>query len=115
MHLPKLATGLVTSLLLCGNAFGLRVPVKDVREHKKELEKRTSLDQRDAAAELQGVFHEHEKRIVCIENDLLLSLQAYPEDSAAFCSSYIGIQDTTTTMTDSGKTYVGFPFADLIG
>ncbi|KAL9098356.1 MAG: hypothetical protein Q9163_005969, partial [Psora crenata] len=100
MHLPHLAYSIAVSFL-CGNALGLRVPIKDVREYQRDL-----LHKREAASELEEVFHEHQKRIVCLEDDVLLSFQAYLDDATQFCSQYIGIQDTTATTTAVVKTTV---------
>ncbi|KAL9128873.1 MAG: hypothetical protein Q9217_002530 [Psora testacea] len=105
MHLPYLATGLAVSFFY-GDALGLRFPVKDVREFHRDLEKRDSIGKREAAAELEEVFYEREKRIVCLEDDVLLSFQAYEDDAIQFCSNYLGIQDTTSTTTNVGKTTV---------
>ena len=105
MHLTYLTIALATSLF-CSDALGLRVPVKDVREYRKDLEKREPLTQREAVAEIEQVFHEHEKRIVCIEDGTLTSFQAYEDESDPFCSSYLGIKDRTSTTTDVEKTYV---------
>ena len=105
MHLPYLAASVAASFF-CSNALALRVPVKDVREYQRELEKRELLDRREAAAELKEVFHEHEKRIVCLEDLTLLSLQSDEETSVPFCSAYLGIEDTTSTTTATGRTCV---------
>ena len=51
-----------------------------------------NLAQRDPSPEL-------DKRITCIEDDYLLSLQMYIDDSYPSCSAFLGIPETTTTST----------------
>ncbi|KAL2044648.1 hypothetical protein ABVK25_012282 [Lepraria finkii] len=81
----------IALLALCGNALGARVPVPEVR--------RMDLTQRDPKPEL-------DKRITCIEDDYLLSLQMYIEDSYPSCSAFLGIPETTTTSTETARTTV---------
>ena len=84
-------------------ALSLRVPVKDVKD-MGNVEKREALPEAGAAAQLANVFHQHEKRLVCIYDSTLESLNRYPDDSIPFCSTFLGIQDTTATKTVTTKT-----------
>ena len=45
-----------------------------------------------------------EKRQLCVDDDYLLSLQMYIDDSYPWCSAYLGIGQTTTTATTYVRT-----------
>ena len=47
-----------------------------------------------------------DKRITCVEDDYLLSLQMYIDDSYPSCSALLGIPETTTISTETAKTSV---------
>ena len=68
--------------------LGARLPVDEVyrREHLMAKENLTKRD------------------LQCVENDVLLSLQQYTDDSVPFCSSYIGIPQETSISTLTTKT-----------
>ena len=71
---------------LCGAALSYRLPVDEVFRRellKKDLEYR-NLD--------------------CVEDDALLSLQKYTEDSVPFCSIFLSIGVATTTIPITGRT-----------
>ena len=40
-------------------------------------------------------FHRQQVREICYDTDVLLSFQAYKDDSVPYCSSLLGISDTT--------------------
>ena len=44
------------------------------------------------------------KDLVCTENDALLSFQEYTEDSVPFCSTYLFIPLSTSTVSVTGRT-----------
>lgn len=89
--------------LFCTFASSFRVPVKDVREMGKP-EKREALPDTGAAAALANIFHQHEKRLVCIYDSVLDSMYRYPEDSVPFCSTFLGIENTKATRTVQART-----------
>ena len=66
---------------LCGAVLGYRLPVDEV--FRKELQ----------------------KRLVCVEDDVLLSFQQYTEDSLSFCSTYLSIPLSTGTVTTTSRTF----------
>lgn len=66
---------------LCGAALSYRLPVDEV--FRKELQKKDQL---------------------CLEDDTLLSFQQYSEDSVPFCSSYLTIGISTSTIPITGRT-----------
>ena len=45
------------------------------------------------------------KDLVCVEDDILLSFQEYTEDSVPFCSNYLSIGISTSTVPITGRTY----------
>ena len=45
------------------------------------------------------------KDLVCVEDDVLLSFQEYTEDSVPFCSGYLSIGISTSTVPITGRTY----------
>ena len=104
MHLQCCGIGLVVSFFY-GITVALNVPIRDIRQLRQDLEKRGSLDLRDAAAELENMFHQHEKRITCVYDLYLDSFTEHAQDSEPFCSSYLGIQPATATSTFITKTY----------
>lgn len=64
--------------ILCGAALSYRLP----------------------ANEIFGL----EKRLVCVENDVLLSFQQYSEDAGPWCSSYLKIPVLTSTVSITART-----------
>ena len=44
------------------------------------------------------------RQLNCLEDDALLSLQEYPEDSIPFCSTYLGIGIMTSTIPITSRT-----------
>lgn len=82
MHSPSLLGPIVLVVhFLYGSALCYRLPVDEV--FRKELEK---------------------KNLDCVEDDTLLSFQQYPEDSVPFCSSYLEIGISTSTVPITGRT-----------
>ena len=49
---------------------------------------------------------ELDKRITCVEDDYLLSLQMYIDDSYPSCSAFLNIPETTTVSTETARTSV---------
>lgn len=76
----------ITALL--GLVTGVRIPVDEVYRRNQFAVKQ----------------HMIKRDLKCIENDILLSLQQYPEDSIPFCSNYIGIPAQTALSTITTKT-----------
>lgn len=64
--------------ILCGAAFSHRLP----------------------ASEIFGL----QKRLACVEDDILLSLQQYSEDAAPFCSSFVQVPVVTSTVSITART-----------
>ena len=85
--------------LICTITSSLRVPIPDVREMKRDLEKRASIQDKPAEAELEEVFHQYEKRLICIYDGVLNGLLNDIEDADPWCRSYIGINDVTASKT----------------
>ena len=54
----------------------------------------------------QSSSNELDRRIVCIEDDYLLSLQMFIEDALPSCSAFLGIPGTTATSVITAKTSV---------
>ena len=79
VSLSSLGRILLVVYSLCGAALSSRLPVDEV--FRKELQK---------------------KDLDCREDDALLSFQEYTQDSVPFCSNYlsIGISTTTVPVTD---------------
>ena len=84
----------IAVLVLAGQALGARVPVPEIR--------RLHLAPRAPAAQPKG--NELDKRITCIEDDYLLSLQMFIDDSYPSCSAYLGIPETTSITTVPART-----------
>lgn len=68
---------------LCGAALSYRLPVDEI--FRRELQK---------------------KALVCVEDDTLLSFQQYSDDSVPFCSTYLNIGISTSTVPVTGRTSV---------
>lgn len=64
--------------ILCGAALSYRLP----------------------ANEIFGL----QKRLACVEDDILLSLQQYSEDAVPFCSKYLTISVLTSTVSITART-----------
>ena len=76
MILPSLLGAIALVLyMLCGAALSHRLP--------KELQR---------------------KDLICDGDDILQSFQEYSEDSVPFCSDYIGIPVSTSTVALTGRT-----------
>ena len=98
MHSPSLLGHVVLVVhFLSSSTLSYRLPVDEV--FRRSLEK---------------------KDLVCVEDDVLLSFQEYTEDSVPFCSGYLGIGISTSTVPITGRTYAcstpfsGPIFADLL-
>lgn len=94
MHLSNLLLGLA----VLDRALTLRIPVAEVWVGQA-IEKRALPEKREAAAEIEGAFQEHQKRIVCLEDSWLVAFQNVPEEATPFCSDYLEIPRSTTTDT----------------
>ena len=79
------------------------MPVKDVREQPHAYERRGLEEHKPAAAELAEVFHQHEKRLVCIYDGFLQGAELERDTAVPWCSSYLGIKDVTATSTVTAK------------
>lgn len=53
--------------------------------------------------ELEGA-QDVDKREVCYDDDTLLSFKTYILDSAPYCSSLLGIEDFTSTVSQTSRT-----------
>lgn len=84
-------------------AVALRIPIKDVREQFHAVEERRLEGRSPAAAELADLFHQHEKRLVCIYDGYLQGAELERDSAVPWCSSYLGIQDVTATSTVTEK------------
>ena len=73
---------------LFGEALSNRLPLDEI--FKKELEKKAQdIEKRD---------------LVCDQDDTLESFQQYSEDSVPFCSTYLSIGISTSTVPTTGRT-----------
>ena len=99
MHLLSFDKIVIISLL-ASDALGFSIPFLTKPQHDESPEKRY-LEQRRAKAELEGRFYNHrnEKRLQCVEDDLLQDVLNAPYDAEDFCRSYIGIQTATASKT----------------
>ena len=104
MHILCYAIGLIVSFI-CGHATSLKVPVKEVYAVRNDVEKRELLAKRQAAAELDGVFRQHEKRITCLYDTWLMDLEMDREEADPFCSDFLEISAATATNTVVTKTF----------
>jgi len=91
------AVALVISSLWA-SVIGLRMPVPEIRMLKKK-----DLEIEDSSAKNSLL---EKKDLVCLEDDYLLSLQMFPDDSIPSCSSYLGIQDVISTAFVKARTFV---------
>ena len=83
MHSPSLLVHVALVIhFLFSSTLSYRLPVDEV--FRRGLEK---------------------KDLVCVEDDVLLSFQEYAEDSVPFCSDYLSIGISTSTVPITGRTY----------
>ena len=85
------------------SVLGLRVPIKDVREQQRAYERRGLEARKPAAAEIEHVFHQNEKRLLCIYDGFLQGAELERDSAVPWCSTYLGIKDITATSTVTAK------------
>ena len=94
MMYPNFSLGSMTIILsfLMGSCLGLRPAVDEFyRRHVAAAE-------REAKGQIQ-------KRQVCVNDTILQDFEADAYDTYPFCSTLLGIQDSTTTATVSIRTF----------
>jgi hypothetical protein len=79
---------IMTSLF--GSALSFRAPVDELFKRKSRFDVKAKLTKRD---------------LICVEDDVLLAFQEYPDTVVPFCRSYIGIPQQTTVSTVTTKTF----------
>ena len=102
MHILHYAVGLIVSFIF-SHVSSLKVPVKEIFQLQKEYEKR-DLNERRAVAELEGVFHQHDKRITCLYDTLLQDLENDRDEADPFCRDFLNFPTATATNTVVTKT-----------
>ena len=93
--MPSLLSFWAIALLmssLYSPAVGLRPAVNEV--YRRNL----FAAEREAERKLQ------KKDLICYDDQVLIDFQDDPDDSVPFCSSYLGIQDLTSTSMVTAKT-----------
>ena len=79
LSLSSLSSIAIITYIFCGAALSIRLPVDEV-------------------------FRKVDKRLLCVEDPILLSFQFYPEVSDPFCYDYLGIPSLTSTVSLTSRT-----------